>query len=76
MNSFDQLKELVQKNPDVLKYLSQPDPRKQPKKQRKGTKKLNGKIRYTEYPEIGHDSWKAAYAEPDFLKWLFDQILE
>ena len=32
MNSFDQLKELVQKNPDVLKYLSQPDPRKQPKK--------------------------------------------
>jgi predicted peptidase len=39
-------------------------------------KKLNGKIRYTEYPEIGHDSWKAAYAEPDFLKWLFDQILE
>lgn len=32
MDSFNQLKELVQKNPDVLKYLSQPDPRKQQKK--------------------------------------------
>lgn len=32
MESLNQLKELVQKNPDVLKYLQQPDPRKQPKK--------------------------------------------
>lgn len=32
MDSFNQLKELVQKNPEVLKYLQQPDPRKQPKK--------------------------------------------
>jgi hypothetical protein len=32
MESFNQLKELVQKNPEVLKYLQQPDPRKEPKK--------------------------------------------
>ena len=32
MDSFDQLKDLVQKNPDVLKLLQQPDPRKAPKK--------------------------------------------
>ena len=32
MESFDQLKELIQKNPDVLKYLQQPDTKKESKK--------------------------------------------
>ena len=32
MESFDQLKDIIQKNPDVLKFLQQPDPRKAPKK--------------------------------------------
>jgi hypothetical protein len=32
MNSIDQLKELVQKNPDVLKYLQQPEVKKETKK--------------------------------------------
>ena len=26
---------------------------------------------YTEYDHIGHTSWNAAYAEPDFFPWLF-----
>lgn len=26
---------------------------------------------YTEYPEVGHDSWTHAFAEPDLLPWLF-----
>jgi len=26
------------------------------------------KIKYTEYPGIGHGSWKPAYADPEFLK--------
>ena len=29
-----------------------------------------GNVRYTEYPEIGHNSWDNAYAEPDLIPWL------
>jgi predicted peptidase len=28
---------------------------------------------YTEYPDIGHDSWVQAYREPHLLPWLFKQ---
>lgn len=31
------------------------------------------KIKYTEYPGVGHGSWKPAYADPEFMKWLFSQ---
>ncbi len=34
MDSFNQLKELVQKNPEVLKFLQQPDVKKESKKQK------------------------------------------
>jgi len=30
-------------------------------------------IKYTEYPEVGHGSWKPAYADPEFLEWMFKQ---
>lgn len=30
-----------------------------------------GTPRYTEYPDVGHDSWTNAFAEPDLLSWLF-----
>jgi lysophospholipase L1-like esterase len=30
-------------------------------------------VYYTEYPDVGHDSWTAAYSEPFLLKWLFAQ---
>lgn len=39
-------------------------------------KKLDAPIRYTEYQGIGHGSWKPAYAEPEFLKWLFSHQKE
>jgi predicted peptidase len=37
--------------------------------------KIDGsqKVEHIEYPGIGHDSWTPAFAEPDFLKWLFSQ---
>lgn len=35
--------------------------------------KAYGNIRYTEYPGVGHGSWKPAYASDDFWKWLFEQ---
>ncbi|MBN2780677.1 MAG: prolyl oligopeptidase family serine peptidase, partial [Candidatus Marinimicrobia bacterium] len=31
------------------------------------------KIRYTEYPGVGHGSWKPAYADPKLMKWMFRQ---
>jgi predicted peptidase len=34
-----------------------------------------GNVRYTEYPEDGHDSWDDAYADPDLWTWLFRQRL-
>jgi predicted peptidase len=32
-----------------------------------------GDVHYSEYPDIGHNSWDKAYAEPEFPKWLFAQ---
>ena len=31
------------------------------------------RVKYSEYPGVGHDSWKNAFAEPDLLSWLFSQ---
>ena len=31
------------------------------------------RVEHIEYPGVGHDSWTPAFAEPDFLKWLFSQ---
>jgi predicted peptidase len=30
-------------------------------------------VQYTEYPEANHDSWTPAFAEPGFLRWLFQK---
>jgi predicted peptidase len=34
------------------------------------------KIRYTEYEDAGHGSWKPAYADPKLLRWMFRQRLQ
>jgi hypothetical protein len=26
---------------------------------------------YSEYPDVGHDSWNQAYQEPYLVDWLF-----
>jgi len=36
-------------------------------------KAAGGNPRFTLYPEAGHDSWTATYANPDFWKWLLAQ---
>ncbi len=33
-------------------------------------KSAGGRVRYTEYPGVGHNSWDRAYAEPNFFPWL------
>jgi predicted peptidase len=35
--------------------------------------KAGGKPKYTEYPDVGHNSWDPAYRDPEFFKWLFAQ---
>jgi len=34
-------------------------------------KQLKVKVKYSEYPGVNHNSWDNAFAEPDFLKWMF-----
>lgn len=31
------------------------------------------KIKFTEYPGVGHGSWKPAYADPELMAWMFKQ---
>ncbi|MBX3441348.1 MAG: prolyl oligopeptidase family serine peptidase [Planctomyces sp.] len=38
-------------------------------------KAAGGAPRYTEYPDIGHDSWNGAYIDQEMLTWLFEQRL-
>ena len=33
-------------------------------------KKAGGDIRYTLYPEAGHDSWTESYANPELYTWF------
>jgi acetyl esterase/lipase len=36
-------------------------------------KTLRTAVKYTEYPGVNHNSWDNAFAEPDYLKWMFSQ---
>ena len=38
--------------------------------------KAGGKPKYTEYPDVGHNSWDPAYKDPEVFKWLFAQKKE
>jgi alpha-beta hydrolase superfamily lysophospholipase len=40
--------------------------------------KANGSksVELIEFPGVGHDSWTSAFAQPDFLSWLFSQKKE
>jgi predicted peptidase len=31
------------------------------------------KINYTEYPDVGHESWDPAFGDPMLWDWLFQQ---
>ena len=33
-----------------------------------------GQVRYTEYPQAGHDIWLQVYTSQEFLAWLFAQV--
>ena len=37
------------------------------------TEKAKGNVKFTVYPEAGHDSWTEAYNDPELYKWLLQQ---
>jgi predicted peptidase len=39
----------------------------------KALQEAGSKPKYTEYADVHHDSWKRAYANPELLKWMFEQ---
>lgn len=36
-------------------------------------KVLGAEVKYSEYPGVNHNSWDNAFAEPDYLGWMFTQ---
>ncbi len=34
-------------------------------------KTIGASVKYSEYPGVNHNSWDNAFAEPDFLSWMF-----
>jgi len=36
-------------------------------------KKNGGNVKFTVYPEVGHDAWNPAYADPALYEWLLQQ---
>ena len=36
-------------------------------------KKNGARVTYTEYPGVGHDSWKNAFGEKELMGWIFSQ---
>lgn len=39
----------------------------------KELKSKGADVRYTEYPGVGHGSWRNAFVEPEFFPWLFSK---
>lgn len=39
----------------------------------KAIQEAGGHPKYTEYPDVGHQSWINAYSEPELFEWLFSQ---
>jgi predicted peptidase len=40
-----------------------------------GLKKQGSDVKFTVYPEAGHDSWTATYDNPELYDWLLQQQL-
>lgn len=39
----------------------------------KALRRSGAQVKYTLYPDANHNSWDSAFAEPDLLKWMFNQ---
>ena len=43
------------------------------RKMNEALKAAGGNVKYTEYDNVGHNSWDKAYAEPELMKWMLAQ---
>lgn len=50
-------------------------PVEESRKMNEALKAAGAKVKYTEYPGVGHNSWDKAYAEAEFIAWLLAQKL-
>jgi predicted peptidase len=50
-------------------------PTEESQKMTDALKALGGNVKYTEYENVGHNSWDKAYADPELMKWLLLQKL-
>ncbi len=41
----------------------------------RGLRQAGGDVRFTVYPDAGHDSWSQAYADPELYSWLLSHSL-
>jgi len=46
------------------------------RKMNEALKAVGGNVKYTEYDNVGHNSWDKAYAEPELMKWMLGQSLK
>ena len=42
----------------------------------KALKDVGGNVKFSSYPEVNHNSWDSAFAEPDFLSWIFSHKMK
>ena len=63
----------VEQNPFMLFHGEKDDVVwvKHSKRMFKALKRLDAPVRITLYPNVKHDSWNDAFANPDLMKWLF-----
>ena len=45
------------------------------RKLNEATKAAGGRVRYTEYPGVGHNSWDNAYVDPELMTWMLSKSL-
>lgn len=48
-------------------------PEERSKEMVEALKKRDGNVKYTVYPDAGHDSWTATYDNPEFYEWMLKQ---
>ena len=51
-------------------------PPEESRKMNEALKAAGGDVKYTEYENVGHNSWDKAYAEPELMKWMLGLSLK
>jgi len=76
-NPYSDVAEKIRKTPVWVFHGSADDtvPVTESRRMVAALKAAGGRVRYSEYPGVGHNSWDRAYAEPAFFPWLLSHRL-